>query len=233
MRFSRMRSRVSSSGAWRRTSSSKVAFASSIIAHSSPPWVSIPAFANRAGSTWRSSFPSSGSPSESASRFAGSIVRTTTFLPRAAIPVAIAAELVVFPTPPEPAQMQTRLRSSSSATLAISPSVDGLGQLADLLDVERRRKDERERSDGRGDQLREASELLALRCGAAALAERGTVRPAKGPVGVAARLREPLNLVRREAFRVEPVHVHAVDRDVDLLGQLALERHGLVDGHLL
>src|ERR671931_2694852 len=158
-----IRSRVSSSGACRRTSSSKVAFASSIIAHSSPPSASTPASLNSAGSTWRSSFPSSGSPSESARRLAGSIVRTATFLPRAAIPAAIAAELVVFPTPPEPAQMQTRLRSSSSATPAISPSVHGLGQLADRLDVELGRKDERERSHGRGDQLHEAGELLALR----------------------------------------------------------------------
>jgi hypothetical protein len=31
----------------------------------------------------------------------------------------------------------------------------------------------------------------------------------------------------------EPVHVHAIHRDVDLLGQLPFERHGLVHGHLL
>ena len=37
--------------------------------------------------------------------------------PRAAIPSAIAAEVVVLPTPPEPAQTHTRLPSSSSATL--------------------------------------------------------------------------------------------------------------------
>ncbi len=121
MRLLRIRSRVSSSGACSRTTSSNVCFASSIIAQSSPPLVSIPAASNRAGSTWRSVFPSSGSPSESASRFAGSIVSTATRFPRAAIPAAIAAEVVVFPTPPEPAQTQIRLPSSRSATPAIRP----------------------------------------------------------------------------------------------------------------
>ena len=58
-------------------------------------------------STRPGALPSSSSPSESASRFAGSIVSTATFIPRAAIPTPIAAEVVVLPTPPEPAQMQT------------------------------------------------------------------------------------------------------------------------------
>ena len=82
----------------------------------------MPARSNSAGSTWRSRLPSSGSPSESARRFAGSIVSTATRLPRAAIPAAIAAEVVVLPTPPEPAQTQMRLPSSRSATPAIRPS---------------------------------------------------------------------------------------------------------------
>ena len=50
MRFERMRSRVSSSGAWRSIRSSNVRLASSIIAHSSP-FISIPCSANRSGST--------------------------------------------------------------------------------------------------------------------------------------------------------------------------------------
>ena len=121
MRLSRTRSRDSSSGAWRATSSSKVALASSIIAHSSP-FISTPCFSNRAGSTCVASLPSSFRPSESASRLAGSIVSTQTFRPRAAIPVAIAAEVVVLPTPPEPAQMQISLPSRISPTRGISPA---------------------------------------------------------------------------------------------------------------
>ena len=106
-------------GACLATTSSKVAFASSCIAHSSPPSVSMPSASNSAGSTCCSTLPSSGRPSESASRFAGSIVSTATFFPRAAIPQAMAAEVVVFPTPPDPAQMQTRLPLRIVSTLAI------------------------------------------------------------------------------------------------------------------
>jgi hypothetical protein len=47
---------------------------------------------------------------------AGSIVSTATFFPREAIPAAIAAEIVVLPTPPEPAQMHTSLPRSVWAT---------------------------------------------------------------------------------------------------------------------
>jgi hypothetical protein len=47
---------------------------------------------------------------------AGSIVRTQTFFPSAAIPAAIAAEVVVLPTPPEPAQMQIDLPSRIRST---------------------------------------------------------------------------------------------------------------------
>ena len=79
-----------------------------------------PARSNSAGSTRLASLPSSFSPSESASRLAGSIVSTQTFRPRAAIPVAIAAEVVVLPTPPEPAQMQMSLPSRISPTAGIS-----------------------------------------------------------------------------------------------------------------
>ena len=53
---------------------------------------------------------------------AGSIVTTATLRPRAAIPSAIAAEAVVLPTPPEPAQMQTCLRSSQSSITAAPPA---------------------------------------------------------------------------------------------------------------
>ena len=45
---------------------------------------------------------------------------TTTFIPRAAIPMASAADVVVLPTPPEPAQMTMRLPSSSGTTDVIA-----------------------------------------------------------------------------------------------------------------
>ena len=51
------------------------------------------------------SLPSSSRPSEFASRRAGSIVTTATRAPSAAAPMAIAAAVVVLPTPPDPAQM--------------------------------------------------------------------------------------------------------------------------------
>ena len=66
-----------------RTSSSKVAFASGIIAHSSPS-IS-PALSNSAGSTGAARCRSS-SLRESAKRLAGSIVSTATFWPREASP---------------------------------------------------------------------------------------------------------------------------------------------------
>ena len=116
MRLARISSRVAASGASTSMSSSKVRFASSIIAHSSPrsssPWP-----AKWAGSTSRGSLPSCSSPSELASRRAGSIVTTATRWPRAASPIATAAAVVVLPTPPEPVQMQMRLPAMRSATL--------------------------------------------------------------------------------------------------------------------
>ena len=109
MRFESTASRVCSSGACHSISSSKVRLASSIIAQSSPV---------ASTSTRRSSLPSSGRPSESGEPPGGSIVSTATFLPRAAMPRAIAADVVVLPTPPEPAQMQISFRSSQPAITA-------------------------------------------------------------------------------------------------------------------
>ena len=113
MRLPSTASRVASSGACHSISSSKVRLASSIMAHSSP---------GTSTSTRRSSLPSSGRPSALARRRAGSIVSTATFLPRAAMPSAMAAEVVVLPTPPEPAQMQTSLRSSQVSITARAPT---------------------------------------------------------------------------------------------------------------
>ena len=98
-------------GAARSINSSKVRFGSSIIAHSSPS-ISSPPLTSRSGSTRRGSLWSCSRPSAFASRFAGSIVTTATFAPCAAMPSAIAAEVVVLPTPPDPAHTQIRLPSS-------------------------------------------------------------------------------------------------------------------------
>ncbi len=73
-------SRVRSSGACRATSSSKVRFGSSIIAHSSP---------STGASTGAPRRRAPSRPSACASRRAGSIVSTATFFPRAAMPRAI------------------------------------------------------------------------------------------------------------------------------------------------
>src|ERR671914_666567 len=59
-------------------------------------------------------------PSESASRFAGSIVTTATLSPRSAIPIASAAAVVVLPTPPEPAHTTILRPSTSGATDVIT-----------------------------------------------------------------------------------------------------------------
>src|SRR5918995_920707 len=114
MRFESTSSRVAASGARRSMRASKVRLESSMRAHSSP---------SNGPSTRRGSLPSSSSPSESASRFAGSMVTTATFRPRSAIPMAIAAAVVVLPTPPEPAQTTIR-RPSSSSSMSGSPYPD-------------------------------------------------------------------------------------------------------------
>ena len=136
-------------------------FASSIIAHSSP-FISMPASAKRSGSTRRSSLPSSGRPSELASRFAGSIVSTATFLPRRRHPSAIAAEVVVLPTPPEPAQMQIALALEQLADVAAIRPIAPVASSVDRVHVELGLEQERQ-LDRRLAGLLEALELLALR----------------------------------------------------------------------
>ena len=89
---------------------------SSIMAHNSPLNAEV-APASRSGSTRRGSFSSSCRPSALASRLAGSMVTTATLAPSAAIPSAIAADVVVLPTPPDPPQTHTRLPASRSETL--------------------------------------------------------------------------------------------------------------------
>ena len=90
--------------------------ASSIIAHSSPR-TSMPWPARRVGVDEvrlvaelvdaRARWPAGA---------AGSMVTTATRAPSAARPIASAAEVVVLPTPPEPAQMTTRLPARRALT---------------------------------------------------------------------------------------------------------------------
>ena len=82
---------------------------SSIIASSEPsPGARTP-------STGRGVLSSSVSPSDCASRRAGSMVSTTVRRPRSAARSARAAATVVLPTPPEPQQTTTRSAGSSSS----------------------------------------------------------------------------------------------------------------------
>ena len=208
--------RARACGRPRRTS----AFASSIIAQSSPPPGSTPASANSAGSTWRSALPSSGRPSESARRFAGSIVSTATFLPRAAIPAAIAAEVVVLPTPPEPAQMQTRLPSSSSATRGHQAT----SRSASALDLPRPRARARTGTAASSPAPRQSPPGgRAARAGTRARRlsreRRAAGRRARrrSPSGSAAAIRSVSAL--GEALRVEAVAEDPVDVDADLVAR--------------
>ena len=124
MRLRITSSSVRRSGARCSISSSKVRLASSISAHSSPR-ISTPWAVKRSGSMRWGSLPSSARPSEFASRRAGSMVTTATFAPSAAAPMPSAADVVVLPTPPEPAHTTTRLPAISSATEVAQPSDSG------------------------------------------------------------------------------------------------------------
>ena len=157
--------------------SSKVALASSIIAHSSP-FISTPCLAKSFGSTSRGSLPSSSSPSELARRLAGSMVTTATLAPSAAMPMAIAADVVVLPTPPEPPQMQMRLPSRSSGTFT-ARAQSKLGELVEAGPVELGLEDERQLGDRLVELLPETGDLLALGAGPAVLGERRAQRGAR------------------------------------------------------
>ncbi len=105
------RSAAAASGANLRTKSSQPAFASSMVAHSPPP-------------TSTTSFPDSAKPRDCASRFAGSIVSTTTRPRDTASALPIAAETLVLPTPPGPhtiTHRPCRLFSWSSALTVLHP----------------------------------------------------------------------------------------------------------------
>ncbi len=87
------------------------------IAAQSSPRGSMPAAANAASGTRTSVLPKRSRPSAPARRRAGSTVSTSTFPPRwvAAI-VAMAAAVVVLPTPPDP-QAMTISRDASNASI--------------------------------------------------------------------------------------------------------------------
>src|SRR5215208_5267285 len=183
MRFSRIRSRVSASGACLRTRSSKVALGSSIIAQSSP-FISIPHGSKSLGSTILGVLPSSSRPSESARRLAGSIVSTATFWPRAASPAARAAEVVVLPTPPDPAQMQIPRPSTISVTADIRSLDQRPRQALERGHVERGLEDEGKGLDRRGDCSLQTLELRALRARAPVLRESRPHRRSRRPLGL-------------------------------------------------
>ena len=81
------------------------------------------------GSTSWTWWPSAARPSEFASRFAGSIVRTSVRLPRRAAASASAAAVVVLPTPPEPTQTMMRRSSNTSTSVGTSPAADSMRRI--------------------------------------------------------------------------------------------------------
>src|SRR5690242_4402782 len=95
---------------------------SSIIACSSPDT------SGASGTRW-GVLPRSLIPSAWASRLAGSMVRTTTVRPYSAARNAIAAAVVVLPTPPAPQQTTTRFD--------LSPRIDAMSRAGGvvLIDV--------------------------------------------------------------------------------------------------
>src|SRR4051812_9788569 len=88
---------------------------SSIIASSDPPPEAFAARPVLTPTTGVGTLPSSVIPIDWARRRAGSMVSTTTFRPRSAARRANAADVVVFPTPPEPQQTMMPVRGSSSS----------------------------------------------------------------------------------------------------------------------
>src|SRR5947208_3301395 len=116
-----MRARASA-GAWRSTSASHAPFWSSIMAARLPRGAARPCAAKYVAGISRASLPSVSSPSELARRRAGSMVITTARRPPSAPQSAIEAATVVFPTPPLPAEMTIRCRSTSSRSVTTTSS---------------------------------------------------------------------------------------------------------------
>src|SRR6266403_1831877 len=239
-----MRSRISSDGAWCATRRSHAPFWSSIIA-ASEPRATTPWRARTAGSTARGSSPSAPTPSESASRRAGSIVSTTARRPRSAPQSAIAAAVVVLPTPPEPTQMTTRwsrTRASSISASSTPASVRALrgerAQLAlgvteqsahlgetELLTAEKRQLDGRHRHRRtQAPQVMRVDSRPARLLAAAAQHVDDERRRAR---------RRRWHVVGRERRRVHAIHEEDAERHLEMVAELRVHLARLVDRHLL
>src|SRR5918995_6782926 len=100
-------------------------------------------------------------------------------------------------------------------------------------DVEGRLEDERKGLDGRGDRALKAPELRALGARAPMLREGGPDRGAGGALGALERPLELRGLALAEPLRIKGIHVDAVDRHPDLVGEQLLKGGRLVHRHLL
>ncbi len=191
-----------------------------------------PCEASSAGSTCRGSLPSSSRPSDSARRFAGSIVTTATRLPVAASPSASAADAVVLPTPPEPATMQTRhaVEALGDAGHAGSPAAtrSSCGASSSAR---------RSRSGPPGCSSRRAgscSQSSARRASCARWrSARSWPRSARATAGCSATRAQPRGLVVVEAIGVQRVGDDALDRQAHALAQRRAQLARLGDGELL
>ena len=186
-------------------------------------------------STRASSLPSSLRPSELASRRAGSMVSTAAFLPRSAIPAAMAADVVVLPTPPDPAQMTTCLRPIRSSTPEARHSLrsSSAASVLQALDVHLRCEQERQR-DHRGVQRTlEPGDLRMLLLRPRVRGQRGGHGLAGGRSALAVHAVELLGLRVRVALGQHRVHHHRGQLHAHLLLQPLLQLDRLVHRHLL
>ena len=188
------------------TISSKVRLVSSIIAHSSLA----PGRARRSPDAV--SLSSSPSPSDWASRRAGSMVSTATLRPASAAYSAIAAAVVVLPTPPEPQVTTTlvygscehRLRSSGDRCAHPADSLVGqqVGQFVHAAQVgtpSTSRGSGQHRHAGRGQLVATASRSASTRiaCSAVSVAspvEQLRLRPRCRPIARPDRQHRPVDL---------------------------------------
>ena len=134
------------------------------------------------------SLPSSSRPSALASRLAGSMVTTATRLPCTASPSASAADVVVFPTPPEPAQIRRACPERSASPFhhsARSSSAD--------------RASSPGRSSGPSKQKGQRRDRRAARGGAGAAAGRAASGPDRGRAARRGSRPRPARPARRPA----------------------------------
>ena len=192
-----------------------------------------PRCSNSFGSTCRGSLPSSSSPSESASRFAGSIVSTATLLPargqagrerRRGGRLADAARAGADAT-----RLPSRISPTFGTTRAAAARRSSAG------DVEARLEDEGQGLDGRAHGLRRAASSCS-RCGRARryCGERRADRGRGGALGDLAARRSSFAASSRRSARV---HARSCRRGRPRRrprrSSCLLERGRLVDRHLL